>query len=83
MAALVRHARDFLARAGFTYAVLDGTEVIGCVYLYPTDDAEHDVGAQSWVRASRAELDVVLQETVSSWLAEAWPFQRPLYEQRR
>jgi hypothetical protein len=32
--------------------------------------------------ARRAELDVVLWETVTSWLAEAWPFQRPLYEQR-
>ena len=83
LADLVRHAEDFAARTGFTYSVLDGDEVIGCVYLYPTNDGEHDVEAQSWVRASRAELDVVLRETVSSWLAEAWPFQRPLYEQRR
>jgi len=83
LADLVRHAGDFAARRGFTYSVLDGDEVIGCVYLYPTKDAEHDVEAQSWVRASRAELDVVLWETVSSWLAEAWPFQRVLYEPRR
>ncbi len=83
LADLVRHAEDFAARAGFTYTVLDGDEVIGCVYLYPTNDGEHDVGARSWVRANRAELDGVLRETVSSWLAEAWPFQRPLYEQRR
>ena len=80
---LVRHAGDFAARTGFTYSVLDGDEVIGCVYLYPCDDGEHDVEAQSWVRASRAELDVVLWETVSSWLAETWPFRRPLYEPRR
>ena len=79
---LVRHAGDFAARTGFTYSVLDGDEVIGCVYLYPSDDGEHDVGARSWVRASRAELDPVLWETVSSWLAEAWPFERPLYEPR-
>lgn len=83
LADLVRHAGDFAARTGFTYSVLDGDEVIGCVYLYPTNDGEHDVEAQSWVRASRAELDVVLWETVSSWLGEAWPFERPLYEQRR
>lgn len=83
LADLVRHAGDFATRTGFTYSVLDGDEVIGCVYLYPTDDGEHDVVAQSWVRASRAELDVVLWETVSSWLAGAWPFQRPLYEPRR
>jgi hypothetical protein len=83
LAGLERHAGDFAARTGFTYSVLDGDEVIGCVYLYPANDGEHDVEVQSWVRASRAELDVVLRETVSSWLAEAWPFQRPLYEQGR
>jgi RimJ/RimL family protein N-acetyltransferase len=83
LADLVRHAEDFATRTGFTYSVLDGDEVIGCVYLYPTDDGEHDVVARSWVRASRAELDVALWETVSAWLAEAWPFQRPLYQPRR
>ena len=47
---LVRHAGDFATRTGFTYSVLDGDEVIGCVYLCPTNDVEHDVEAQSWVR---------------------------------
>ncbi len=82
LADLVRHAEDFENRTGFTYSVLDGDQVIGCVYLYPTDDGEHDVEAQSWVRASRAELDGELWQTVSTWLAEAWPFERPLYEGR-
>ena len=82
LADLVRHAGDFAAQTGFTYSVLDGDEVIGCVYLYPAKDDDHDVEAQSWVRASRAELDLVLWETVSTWLATSWPFQRPLYEPR-
>ncbi len=30
LADLERHARDFTDRAGFTYSVLDGDEVIGC-----------------------------------------------------
>ena len=59
LADLVRHAGDFAARTGFTYSVLDGDEVIGCVYLYPAHDGDHDVEASSLVRASRAELDVV------------------------
>lgn len=80
---LVAHADDFAARTGFTYSVLDGDEVIGCVYLYPADDREHDVAVRSWVRASRAELDVVLWEAVSAWLTEAWPFKRPAYAPRR
>ncbi|HSL59721.1 MAG TPA: hypothetical protein VK866_17870 [Acidimicrobiales bacterium] len=79
---LVRHADDFAARTGFTYSVLDGDDVIGCVYLYPADDGEHDVEVRSWVRASRAELDVALWETVSAWLADAWPFRAPSYEPR-
>ena len=83
LADLVRHASDFAARRGFTYSVLDGDEVIGCVYIYPTKDADHDAEVQSWVRASRAELDVVLWQAVSTWLVEVWPFERPLYEPRR
>ena len=82
LADLVRHARAFVARRGVTYSVLDGDEVIGCVYLYPAKDGVHDVVAQSWVRASHAELDVALWQTVSSWLAEAWPFKRPAYDPR-
>lgn len=79
---LVRHADDFAARTGFTYSVLDGDEVIGCVYLYPSGDEDHDVDVRSWVRASRAELDPVLRDTVSAWLADAWPFERPAYAAR-
>ncbi len=82
LADLERHARDFRDRTGFTYSVLTGDEVVGCVYIYPTDEAGHDVEAQSWVRADRAELDVLLWETVTSWLAEGWPFDNPLYAPR-
>jgi RimJ/RimL family protein N-acetyltransferase len=78
---LERHARDFANRDGFTYTVLDpgGDAVIGCVYIYPHDDGDHDALVQSWVRASHAALDAPLRETVSSWLAERWPFKRVAY----
>lgn len=79
---LERHAEDFAARKGFTYSVLDGDEIIGCVYLYPTKKDGFDVEASSWVTASRAQLDVVLWKTVSIWIAEAWPFKRVFYEPR-
>ena len=38
------HVRDFADRTGFTYTVLrPGTEkVIGCLYIYPADDGEHE-----------------------------------------
>lgn len=35
LADLVRHAQDFADRRGFTYSILDGDHVIGCLYIYP------------------------------------------------
>ena len=78
---LERHARDFAARSGFTYTVLDPSDhdVIGCVYIYPDNDGVYDADVTSWVRATRADRDAALRELVSRWLAEAWPFERPSY----
>lgn len=82
---LEMHARHFAAREGFTYTVLDPEtrDVIGCVYVYPADDGVHDAQVRSWVRASRADLDVPLWRAVSDWLASgAWPFTNVLYASR-
>ncbi len=81
---LQRHADDFEQRKGFTYTVLDpaGDEVIGCVYIYPARSDEHDAKVLSWVRASRAELDVPLWRAVTNWLADEWPFERVDYAER-
>jgi hypothetical protein len=78
---LERHARDFAARSGFTYTVLDPSDrdVIGCVYIYPAKDAAYDTVVQSWVRATHAGHDAALRELVSRWLVEAWPFERISY----
>src|SRR5512146_792068 len=60
------HARDFAARVGFTYTVLEaaGGDVVGCVYIYPAQDGVHDARVTSWVRADRAELDLPLWHAV-------------------
>ncbi len=81
---LQRHADDFQRRAGFTYTVLDPAtgDVIGCVYIYPDKREEHDARVRSWVRASRAELDVPLWRAVTGWLAAEWPFERVAYDER-
>jgi hypothetical protein len=72
---LERHRDDFTHRRGFTYTVLDPQgDVVGCVYLYPSTDGRSDVVVQSWVRASRAELDRPLDEAVRAWLHDVWPF---------
>jgi hypothetical protein len=71
---LERHAQDYAMRKGFTYSVLDGDEVIGCVYIYPDKTGGTDAEVQSWVRESRAEMDVPVWLAVSRWLEQSWPF---------
>ena len=72
---LERHADDFERRVGFTYTVLDGGgRVIGCVYIYPSRSGSRVAYVRSWVSANRAEVDVVLHDTVANWLATEWPF---------
>lgn len=77
-----RHSEDFAVRQGFTYTVLDGDDVIGCVYLYPCENENYDVDVKSWVTADRAHLDKVLWQRVTAWIREAWPFERVLYASR-
>jgi len=79
---LERHAHDLETRRGFTYSILDDEEVIGCVYIYPTERAGHDAEVSSWVTESRAEMDVVVWSALSEWIASAWPFSRPYYAAR-
>jgi RimJ/RimL family protein N-acetyltransferase len=81
---LARHERDFASRDGFTYTVLDPAtgDVIGCVYLYPSQREGYDADVRSWVRADRADLDKPLYEVVSGWLARDWPFTSPDYAPR-
>ena len=79
---LERHARDFAARSGFTYTVLDPSDrgVIGCVYIYPDTRGTADTRVTSWVRATHADDDGALREVVSGWLAAAWPFAQVAYD---
>jgi hypothetical protein len=81
---LRRHAADLEARRGFTYTVLDPTDgdVVGCVYIYPDPDAPGCAQVQSWVRASRPELDVPLWRAVRDWLEADWPFAAVAYDAR-
>ncbi len=81
---LERHAEDFRNRKGFTYTVLDParSDVIGCVYIYPARDTDHDARALSWVRQSHAHLDTPLWRSVSEWLAADWPFANVQYAPR-
>jgi hypothetical protein len=48
--------------------------VIGRVYIYPSDQHGHDEHQRMWVRATHAEHDQPLWQTVSEWLQRDWPF---------
>lgn len=80
LADLVRHAEDFESRSGFTYSILDGDEVIGCLYIYPSKT--EDAAVSSWVRASRAAMDIVTWRAISTWLETDWPFETIEYDSR-
>jgi hypothetical protein len=80
LADLNRHAEDFASRRGFTYSILDGDEVIGCVYIYPDEIAEAHV--MSWVTADRASLDAVVWAELRRWVEEDWPFGSFVYAPR-
>lgn len=79
---LVRHAKDFDERRGFTYSILEGDDVIGCIYIYPSRLPGHDAEISSWVRESRADLDTAVREVLARWIDEAWPFLNPFYAGR-
>ena len=81
------HQTEFQLRTSFAYTVvsLDESEVMGCVYIYPTRKAPYDAEITLWVRESRVAegLDQHLFESVESWIASAWPFRNPAYPGRR
>ena len=82
LADLEMHARHFQDRVGFTYSILDGDEVIGCVYIYPSEDEATDAEVRSWVTASTADIDETVWRELSAWLADDWPFRSVDYASR-
>lgn len=57
---LEMHAREFTDREAFAYSVLDGDEVIGCVYINPSQNPDTDPRVRSWVTADRPDMDPVV-----------------------
>ena len=80
------HEKEFQNRTSFAYTMVapDESEVLGCVYFYPTDKAGCDAEVFLWVRESEVadDLDKELFEVVQRWLASDWPFENPAYPGR-
>lgn len=76
LADLRSHGERSARRVDFAYTVIEVAtgQVIGCVYFKPSQAADGEVDASSWVCASRAELDGPVTDAVGTWLAETWPF---------
>jgi hypothetical protein len=70
------HEHEFELRRSFAYTVVapDESQVLGCVYFYPSET--HDARVRMWVRRSAWEdgLDPLLEQAVRDWTAREWPF---------
>ena len=72
------HQKEFQRRRSFAYTVvaLDGSQVVGCVYVEPTQQDGCDAEVYLWARESAlgAPADKALEAVVVAWIASAWPF---------
>jgi len=80
------HQREFVNRSSFAYTVvnLDGTKVMGCVYIDPTRKRGYDAEVFLWARESElgTGLDSRLFDAVKRWLAKKWPFEKAAFPGR-
>ena len=80
------HEKEFQNRSSFAYTVVapDESQVLGCVYFYPTEKVGYDTEVFLWVREGEVanDLDQALFEVVQHWLASDWPFENPAYPGR-
>ncbi|MCP4310407.1 MAG: GNAT family N-acetyltransferase [Bacteroidetes bacterium] len=80
------HQKEFQKRSSFAYTVVrpDESEVIGCIYIYPTSKSDYNAMITMWVRSSVLDegLDAVLFESVRQWISEEWPFKKVAYPGR-
>ena len=80
------HQKEFQRRTSFAYTVMDPqeTQCLGCIYIFPSENPDHEVEVYMWVRQSEYEkgLDPVLESTVKNWVKNEWPFQKVSYPGR-
>ncbi|GAA1219264.1 hypothetical protein GCM10009655_18450 [Rhodoglobus aureus] len=80
---LQRHADEIETHESFNFALFDGneTELIGCVYIDPTDKPGADADISWWVRDEYvgSEVEAALNAFVPTWIATGWPLTAPRY----
>jgi RimJ/RimL family protein N-acetyltransferase len=80
---LQHHADEIERHESFNYALFDRdeTELIGCVYIDPTDKPGADADISWWVRDEYvgSPVEAELDEFVPTWIADVWPLQQPRF----
>ena len=80
------HQKEFQMGSSFTYTVvsLDESQVVGCLYIFPTKKGDYNASITMWVRASEVDngLDAILFDAVKKWISEGWPFKKVAYPGR-
>ncbi len=80
---LQHHADEIERHESFNYALFDAdeTELIGCVYIDPTDKAGADADISWWVRDEYvgSSVEAALDGFVPAWIASDWPLTAPRY----
>lgn len=80
------HQKEFETRSSFAYTIvsLDESQVLGCLYIYPSKKAGFDARIYMWVRESEVEngLDLILYNVVKQWIKDDWPFKNIAYPGR-
>lgn len=75
---LLHHERKIAAHLSSNDALLDDdeTELLGCVYIDPSEKVRADAEVSWWVRDEYLGTDVEgsLNRLVPKWLASSWPF---------
>jgi RimJ/RimL family protein N-acetyltransferase len=77
---LAWHQKEFEIGGSYTFTVeaLDGSRVLGCVYIFPPTHERCDADLFHWVRTSElaSDLPAHLWEHLRRWLRTDWGFQR-------
>ena len=81
------HEVEFSLRHSFAYTVLspqNKEEVIGCCYIYPSDNPEFEIQAFYWIRQDllSSGLETVLGNTFREWLEKTWQFKQIEFPRR-
>ncbi len=81
------HQKEFQKRRSFAYTVvsLDDNEVLGCLYIYPSQNKEYCADIFLWYKESYIgePKDEELLNNVKDWVNNEWPFKKVNYVGRK